>query len=720
MTNNNYSDVVLIFPPQWSVLQPYLSLPSLTAYLRGEGISVNQYDLNIDFFHEVLSKEFLEPMCTGLKDVYYDLSNRSSLTPYEQSELYRIFLIIPEFDNVLSEIENAKLLLQSDAFYNFEEKSYDYSLINTAFNIINLYCYAKVSFDTMEFPVDTDSLDEVTNFIRSKKNPLISVFCRQVEKIMTIQSCKVAGISITDLTQLIPALTMAAWIKENLPDVHVTLGGNLLTRCAEGLVKRKDFFTLFADSVVLYEGEKPLLELVRAVKAGGSIQKVHNLLYLDKEIIRTGQCENPDLNSLPTPDFDGLDFKKYFSPKLIIPLLTSRGCYWGKCTFCDHSYIYGKYYQERKAGLVVNDIRKLQEKYGTDYFTLSDEAVSPQAAKRLSEEIIRSGINVRMITQARLEPAFTDEICKLMYDAGFRWAFVGLESGCEKVLRMMNKGIDIKNTGAVIKRFHNAGILVHLFILLGFPGETEQDRKETADFVLQNSEDILSVGASAFSLGRFSSIGRDPSMYSIKILPRNNDDTLSFVYDFEYLTDQSKFKIEDTRDEFMQMVRERLNLSNIWPVLFREQLFLYTVRYSYSQLENINQDFESFLNKLVGISRGTDTAPAPELKPRLRKGNYLINSKFNIIEIQENLRNKSENNVSPEESWILYNFYGQECIRLNQSAGFLVSLCDGEKSIEKISERFSEFLSSNVDNAREVVMKFFNDYKINRLLEFNQ
>ena len=86
---------------------------------------------------------------------------------------------------------------------------------------------------------------------------------------MTKQSCKVAGISITDLTQLIPALTMAAWIKENLPDVHVTIGGNMLTRCAEGLVKRKDFFTLFADSVVLYEGEKPLLELARAVKGGG-------------------------------------------------------------------------------------------------------------------------------------------------------------------------------------------------------------------------------------------------------------------------------------------------------------------------------------------------------------------------------------------------------------------------------------------------------------------
>jgi len=67
----------------------------------------------------------------------------------------------------------------------------------------------------------------------------------------------------------------------------------------------------------------------------------------------------------------------------------------------------------------------------------------------------------------------------------------------------------------------------------------------------------------------------------------------------------------------------------------------------------------------------------------------------------------------------LYNFYGQECIRLNHSAGFLVSLCDGEKSIEQISERFAEFLASNVESVREVVMKFFNDYKINRLLEFN-
>jgi anaerobic magnesium-protoporphyrin IX monomethyl ester cyclase len=719
LININYNDVILIFPPQWSVLQPYLSLPSLTAYLRKEGISVNQYDLNIDFFHEVLSKEFLEPMCNGLKDIYNDLSTRSSLTPYEQSELYRIFLIIPELDYVLSEIENAKRLLQSDAFYNLEEKSFDYSLINTAFNIINLYCYAKISFDTMEFPVDTDSLDEIANFIRSKKNPLLTVFCRQVEKIFSLQSCKVAGISITDLTQLIPALTMAAWIKENRPDVHMTLGGNLLTRCAEGLVNRKDFFTLFADSVVIYEGEQPLLELVRAVKAGESIGKVPNLLYLDKEVIITGKCMNPDINSLPTPDFDGLDFKKYFSPKLIIPLLTSRGCYWGKCTFCDHSYIYGKYYQERNIGLVVDDLRKLQEKYGADYFSLADEAISPQAAKHLSDEIIRSGIKVKLITQARLEAAFSEEICKSMYDAGFRWAFFGLESGSEKILKRMNKGIDIKNAGAVIKRFHNAGILVHLFILLGFPGETEQDRKKTTDFVLQNSENILSVGASIFSLGRFSVIGRNPSMYDIKILPRQDDDTLSFVHDFEYITGQSKFELKDMRDEFMKMAREKLNLSRIWPGLFREQLFLYTTRYSYSELERINQNYESFINNLVGISRGTDTAPGPELKPRLRKGNYLINSKFNIVEIQQNLQNKSDNNIFSEDSWILYNFYGQECIRLNHSAGFLVGLCDGEKSIEQISVRFSDFLSSNVESVREVVMNFFNDFKINRLLEFN-
>lgn len=720
MKTNQYSDAVLIFPPQWSVLQPYLSLPSLTAYLRREGITVNQYDLNIDFFHEVLSAEFLEPMCLGLQDIYYDLSNRSTLTPDEQSKLYRIFLILPEFDSVLAGIEDAKRVLQSETFYTIQEKSHHYSLINTAFNIINLFCYVKVSLDTMDFPVDTDSLDDVIKYLRPHKNRLLSLMEEQVKKVMSLQKCKVAGISLNNSTQFIPALTMAAYIKENYPDIHVTIGGNLLTRCVEGLIKRKDFFDLFADSVVLYEGEKPLLELVRAVKAGKSPDRVPNLLYADKEVIMTARCQSPDINSLPTPDFDGLDFNKYFSPRLIIPLLTARGCYWGKCTFCDHSHVYGNNYQERKASLVVDDIRTLEKKYATSKFTLADEAISPQAAKKLSEEILRSGTEVRMIAQARLEAAFSEDICNLMYRAGFRWAFTGLESGSDRLLKSMNKGIDATSAREVISRFHQAGILVHVFMIAGFPGETEQDRKDSADFVFNNLNCIISVGESTFSVGRYSPIGRNPSMHGVRIIPSGRDETFTYAHDFEYLTNQSKSKVLDQRDEFSKTVREKLELGYLCSEFFREQLFLYTEHYSYPELIGIEKNYQGYVKKLVGITRGTEERPGPEMKPRLRKGNYLIKSNFNIVEIVEVLEGKTKKTLLPEDSWILYNFYGQECIRLNASAGYIIDLCDGAKSIEQISVEYSKFFKSNIDSAKEVVLDFFNDFRINRLLDFNE
>lgn len=720
MKTNQYSDVVLIFPPQWSVLQPYLGLPSLTAYLRREGITVNQYDLNIDFFHEVLSAEFLEPMCAGLRDIYNNLSGRSSLTPYEQSELYRIFLILPEFDSVLVGIEDAKRALQSDSFYNIQEKSQHYSLINTAFNIINLFCYVKVSLDTMDFPVDTDSLDEVIKYIRPHRNRLLSLMENQVKRVMSLQKCKVAGISLNNSTQFIPALAMAAYIKENYPDVHVTIGGNLLTRCVEGLINRKDFFDLFADSVVLYEGEKPLLELIRAVKAGEPLDRVPNLLYADKEVLMTPRCQSPDINSLPTPDFDGLDFNRYFSPRLIIPLLTSRGCYWGKCTFCDHSHIYGNNYQERKASLVVDDIRTLGKKYATNKFTLADEAISPQAAKKLSEEILRSGINVRMIAQARLEAAFSEDICNLMYRAGFRWAFTGLESGSDKILRSMNKGINAKSAREVISRFHHAGILVHVFMIAGFPGETEQDHKDSNDFILTNLNCITSVGEATFSVGRYSQIGRNPSMHGIRILPSERDDTFSYAYDFEYLTGQSRSKVLDQRNKFSETVREKLNLGYLCSNFFREQLFLYTEHYKYPELISIEKNYQDYVKNLVGITRGTEEGPGPELKPRLRKGNYLVKSKFDIVELVEILEGKTKKNLLPEDSWILYNFYGLECIRLNASAGYIISLCDSAKSIEQISREYSQSFKSNIDNAREIVLNFFNDFKINRLFDFSE
>jgi hypothetical protein len=305
-----------------------------------------------------------------------------------------------------------------------------------------------------------------------------------------------------------------------------------------------------------------------------------------------------------------------------------------------------------------------------------------------------------------------------MYRAGFRWAFTGLESGSDRLLKSMNKGIDVTSAREVISRFHHAGILVHVFMIAGFPGETEQDRQESADFVFNNLNCITSVGESTFSVGRYSPIGRNPSMHGVRILPSGRDETFTYAHDFDYLTGQSKSKVLDQRDEFSKAVREKLELGYLCSEFFREQLFLYTEHYTYPELIGIEKIYQGYIKKLVGITRGTEERPGPEMKPRLRKGNYLVKSNFNIVEIVEALEGKTKEKLLPEDSWILYNFYGQECIRLNASAGYIIDLCDGAKSIEQISGEYSKSFKSNIDRAREVVLNFFIDFRINRLLDF--
>ncbi|MCZ7399595.1 MAG: radical SAM protein, partial [Candidatus Methanoperedens sp.] len=213
----------------------------------------------------------------------------------------------------------------------------------------------------------------------------------------------------------------------------------------------------------------------------------------------------------PTPCFDGLPLDLYFSPELILPVLSSRGCYWRRCTFCDHSFGYSGNYMPRNVDLLYDDIEALKSKYNTAYFTFQDEGVSPKLISELSGKIIENNLGISWLADSRFETAFSSELGGKLADAGCKMLYFGLESANERVLGCMDKGIKKDNALKICKFCADAGIWTHLFLIFGFPTETRNEARETMDFILQNNQIIRSMSFGSFQLTRHSKVYENPS-----------------------------------------------------------------------------------------------------------------------------------------------------------------------------------------------------------------
>lgn len=148
----------------------------------------------------------------------------------------------------------------------------------------------------------------------------------------------VVAVSILNLQQVIPGLTLARRLKDR--GHFVVIGGTVYTKFLGELLQRPEFFTLFCDGLIAYEGETALLELVEQLAGARDFSRVPNFLYLDRAgRVTFTRYHVEDVNALPTPDFDGLPLDGYLAPAPVLPILTGKGCYFNKCKFCDIPFI---------------------------------------------------------------------------------------------------------------------------------------------------------------------------------------------------------------------------------------------------------------------------------------------------------------------------------------------------------------------------------------------
>ncbi|MCP3901435.1 MAG: radical SAM protein, partial [Desulfobacteraceae bacterium] len=320
----------------------------------------------------------------------------------------------------------------------------------------------------------------------------------------------VVGFSVVYPEQLNVSLLIAKVLKQVNNNIKIVFGGNTSSLKYEELLSFQ-----FIDFVIMNEGEKAFLDLLNRFEDKAGQNKVSNLAFTQNSKMKITKPEFiKNLNDIPFPDFSDFDLKAYFKPDPVVPILSSRGCYWRRCTFCVHHKSYFLKYRKASINRVVDELE-----YHADnkikHFSFVDEMISASRFKRIGEEILKRGLDINYYALAKPTKDFDKDILKIMYKSGCRYIIWGVESGCQRILDLIDKGTKVKDISKVLNNANVAGIKNHVFIIIGFPSETKAEFKETLDFLNSNQDCIHAIHDGSFGLQKGSFVFENPKKFSI-------------------------------------------------------------------------------------------------------------------------------------------------------------------------------------------------------------
>ena len=583
--------ILLLFPPDWLPSEPYLSLPALTSVLRPAGHKVIQKDINVEMYDMFFSRPFLEQVSdriSGELNHLIHVEKQRALDEEESTLKVQLLQSTPEvLSQLSSDAEEAKEILRGESFYDIDKLEWATNTLHQTMARISLGYYpAQICFP----PIETDlaykpfmSSEILEAMDDDQINVYRDVYRQLIAPVMKKEKPGMVGISIVQQKQIIPTFTFSKMIKEEFPDVHITIGGNIVTRIRDEL-KTQDKLFGYIDSAVLYEGENAYLQLVDAVENSKPLSGLPNLIYRDESGIHANKdvCSE-DLSKLPPPDFDGLALKKYFVPKLILPFLATRGCYWGRCTFCDHFQGYVEGFRTMQVDQIIDEIRFLQNKYNTRYFHFTDESYPPALFRKLSQRIVEEKLDIVWTTHMRFEETLLDEqVWKDAHASGCRYLHFGFESGNQRVLKLMDKATKLDAIETNLRMSSEAGIWNHIMGFFGFPGETREEAEDSKRFVLRNREHVHSLGFMTYVLGKYSPVAFEPERYGVSYY-KNPEWDLAMDY---YFTLEKGLNIQEALDVFEEFER---NHDPKWDLrtCVREYVYLYIEHFGNNNLPQL-------------------------------------------------------------------------------------------------------------------------------------
>lgn len=551
-------DVLLITPPFTQLNTPYPATAYLKGYFDHIGVESHQCDLSIELFNEVFSSQFIEK-------IFQEVGTLFAVSDTRTLEFYRIWeqrkLYISRVNSVIQFLKQpettlAYKILSSYYLPRSHRCQANDEVLRQGFGNLGILDQAKYHAtqfieelgDFIRAHVDqffeftryaeqisqaATSFDPIDQYLQYEptliEEELLSLLDEKLDKYQPGLVC----LTVPFPGNLFSSLRCAQYIRGCFPHIKIALGGGY---CNTELLSLKDP-TIFdyVDFICTGDGEGPLTRILQYLQGQiehSELENTYIRLHGHVVLMNSPNAEPIPHKDLPCPSYEGLPLNQYISFLDVLnpmhrlwsdgrwnKLTIAHGCYWKQCSFCDVSLDYISRYQNTTAEDLVNKIEALIEQTGTTGFHFVDEAAPPQALKKLAKLLIQREVHITWWVNIRFEKTFDDEFCQLLAQSGCIAVTGGLETASDRLLKKMSKGVDIGQVARVGQAFAKSGIMVHAYLMFGFPTQTSQETLDSLEVVRQLFLNgcIQSAFWHQFSTTAHSPVGKNPEAFGIEI-----------------------------------------------------------------------------------------------------------------------------------------------------------------------------------------------------------
>lgn len=545
--------VFLITPPFTQLNTPYPATAYLKGFLNTKNISAFQADLGIEVTIALFSK-------SGLQKLFATIE-KSNVVPSENSA--RMIALkddyIQTIDSVIHFLQGknptlAHLICKRDflpeasRFAQLDDLAWAFGSMGTQDKAKHLATmYLEDLSDLIKECIDehfgfsryaermgrsANSFDELYNSLQQPFTYIDEILIDILSQRMQEVQPKLVALSVPFPGNLYTSFRCAQWIKKNYPSVKVVMGGGFPNTELRSLSDARVFE--FFDFITLDDGEAPIENLVAHIEGKKTVEELKRTFVLLNGVvtyINNKSCNDYKQGEVGTPDYSDFLLTEYISAIEVVnpmhrmwsdgrwnKLTMAHGCYWGKCTFCDISLDYIRLYEPVAASLLCDRMETIMAQTGQNGFHFVDEAAPPALMRSLALEILRRRLTVSWWANIRFEKSFTRDLCLLLKASGCIAVSGGLEVASDRLLQLIQKGITVEQVAKVNRNFTQAGIMVHAYLMYGFPTQTAQETIDSLEMVRQmfKAGILQSAYWHQFAMTAHSPVGLHPELFHVQ------------------------------------------------------------------------------------------------------------------------------------------------------------------------------------------------------------
>ena len=543
-------DLLLITPPFTQLNTPYPATSYIKGFLNTKDISSFQSDLGIEVILSLFNKNTFQKLFQMAFDSEVIVSENSQrIYALRQDYLKTLDAVIlflqGKNDTLARQLCTDNFLPQASRFQQLDDLEWAFGnmgMQDKAKHLATLYLE-----DLSDFIVEcidpnfgfsryaerlgrsANSFDELYDHLNNAPTFIDELTLKLLVKQLETVQPKLVCFSVPFPGNLYSAFRCAQFIKVNYPDVKIAMGGGFPNTELRSLTDVRVFE--FFDFISLDDGELPL-ELVYQYVVNGVGELKRTFILDDDKVVYKNDSLRQDYKQVDvgTPDYADLQLSNYISVIEIAnpmhslwsdgrwnKLTMAHGCYWGKCTFCDISLDYIKIYEPVAASLLADRVEILMEQTGESGFHFVDEAAPPSLMKAFALEVLKRNLTITWWTNIRFEKNFTQDLCFLLKASGCIAISGGLEVASDRLLKLIDKGVTVEQVAQVTRNFTEANIMVHSYLMYGYPTQTVQETVDSLEMVRQLFElGIIQSGFwHQFALTAHSPVGLHPEEYGV-------------------------------------------------------------------------------------------------------------------------------------------------------------------------------------------------------------